>query len=111
MASRMPWTAAELAVVAAHPGMTSGELAALLPGRSSQAVGNLRARHFGRHGNVVPRDEPQVKEPGEYTEHLSAYLVDEFECMEIWLKWNGYASYREAGRDKYGWVTLVCTAK
>lgn len=39
-----PWTPAELAVLLANPGMTAGELAALLPGRSARAVREKRKR-------------------------------------------------------------------
>lgn len=58
-----------------------------------------------------PPPEPAVKPPGDYAEVLSDYLVDEFECMAIWLRWNGYASYKEVSRDTRGWVTVTCTAK
>lgn len=89
--------------------MSSTNLAALLPGRSGRGVGNIR-RTLGQHA-VKQVDEPAVKEPGDYVETLACYLVDEFDCLEIWMRWNGYSSYRELSRTHAGWVTLLCTAK
>jgi hypothetical protein len=58
---------------------------------------------------------PAVKEPGEYLETLSAYFMAYPECVEIWLRWNGYVTYRELCRDMktspLGVVTLLCEAK
>lgn len=110
MAKAPPWTPAEVEVLASYPAMTARDLAALLPGRTPQAVGNMRARHLGRKGEAIVV-EPPVKPPGEYAETLSHYVVDDFECMPIWLKWNGYAAYRELDRDERGWVSILCTAK
>lgn len=89
--------------------MTAKQLTELLPGRTAQAIGNVRARQSHYQDSGLP-DFP-VKDPGDYVETLSSYLVDEFECLEIWLKWNGYATCRELTRDERGWVTLLCTAK
>ena len=93
--------------------MSSRQLTALLPGRSSQAIGNVRARHCGNRGEACTATPP-VKASGEYIETLSAYLVDDWEVLAIWLKWNGYHAYRELSRDMkgvFGYVTVLCTAK
>lgn len=103
------WSEAELAVLKANPDLTSRELTKLLPGRTGQAIGNMRLRHCPNPKTDL--DQPVIKPPGDYLELLAAYLVDDFECLEIWARWNGYASYREISRDELGWVTLVCQAK
>ena len=104
------WTDEELAILDANPELSAAQVAKLLPGRSGQAVGNKRAnRHRG--GFAYQREQPPVIEPGEYIETLWALLVDDFEIMGVWLKWHGYASYRELGRDRFDWVTVLCTAK
>lgn len=90
--------------------MTARKLTELLPGRTPQAIGNMRLRHCPQPLASV-RAQPAVREPGDYVETLSAYLVDEWECLEIWLRWNGYSHHKELGRDRLGWVTLLCTAK
>ena len=43
-AASVPWSAEEEAILVANPGMTARELAALLPGRSVQAVKRHRSR-------------------------------------------------------------------
>ena len=113
MANGAAWTDAELEILFAHPGLTARELCKFLPGRSPQAVGNMRARRMGHRGGrgAVLAVTPVSKAAGEYRETLSSYLVDDFECMEIWLKWNGYASHKELSRDERGWVSLLCIAK
>ena len=103
------WTEEELQLIRENPGMSSANLAALMPNRSGRGVGNIR-RTLGQSA-PKQEDKPAVKAPGDYVETLSAYLVDEFDCMEIWLRWNGYSSYRELSRDHAGWVTILCTAK
>jgi hypothetical protein len=54
----------------------------------------------------VPEYVPAVKEPGDYTEVLHDWLVDEFDAMETWLRWNGYASYEVLKRDRHRMLTL-----
>lgn len=103
------WTAEELAIVAANPRLPTRELKLLLPGRSPQSIGLIR-RRSGRLGGI-PEEHPPVKDAGDYVEVLSHYMTDDFELMEIWLYWNGYATWRELSRDRRGWVTMVCTAK
>lgn len=89
--------------------MSASNLAQLLPARTGQAVGQMR-RYLGQTA-VSQAEMPPLKKPGDYVEILADYLVDEFDCMEIWLRWNGYSSYRELHRTRAGWVTLLCTAK
>lgn len=104
------WSEEELATLREHPELSASKMSALLPGRTSQAIGNMRMRRFPTD-LVREHAQPPVKAPGDYVETLSAYLTDEFECLHIWLKWNGYATCRELQRTRLGWVTLLCTAK
>lgn len=99
------WTPEEMEVLRANPHLTAKQLAELLPGRNAASVGNKRWQQ------KEAREKPPVKNPGDYIETLSSYLVDEFDCMEVWAKWHGYAAWRELSRDSFGWVTLCCTAK
>ena len=105
-----PWTDAELEILGAHPELTARELKALLPGRTSQAIGNMRGRRFPTQ-QAIEKAEPAVKAAGDYEECLSSYLVEDFECMEIWRRWNGYAAHRVLDVDERGWVRVLCTAK
>jgi|SRR5580693_2073341 hypothetical protein len=112
MSRAVPWSEEELEIVASNPAMTAVALMPQLPGRSAQAIGNMR-RSLGVRA-APPAVEPPVKAAGDYLETVSAYLADDFECMQIWLKWNGYASYRELNRDlkgMFGHVTILATAK
>jgi hypothetical protein len=113
MARGENWTPGELEVIAANPGLTSPQLAELLPGRTVSAIGKRRC--YNGNYRSKPEDHPAVKEPGEYLETLTAYFADHFDCLEIWLRWNGYATCRELSRDMkaspLGVVTLLCTAK
>ncbi len=104
------WTDDELRILASHPELSAREMMPFLPGRSSQAIGNIRLRRLGDRGGAFT-EVPPVKAPGDYIEVLSAYLLDDFDCAMIWCKWNGYMGYRELSRDERGWVTLLCTAK
>lgn len=104
------WSAAELEVIGAHPDLTSLALAGLLPGRTPQAVGNIRSRHFGHRGNARCA-VPPARAPGDYVETVAGYLADDWECLAIWCKWNGYDGCRELSRDERGWATLLCTTK
>lgn len=99
------WSEEEKQFIRDHPELSISQLAILLPERTTQAVGNMRKRL------ELNEEGPPVKPAGDYLETLAAYLVDEFDCMEIWAKWNGYASWRELSRTRFGWVTLLCTAK
>lgn len=104
------WTGAELDLIEENPDLDSRSLAALLPGRTSQAVGNVRSAHFG-HRPGVPDEKPVVKAPGQYVETLATFFTEEFELMEIWAKWNGYSSYRIICTTNLGWSTVLCEAK
>ena len=106
-----PWMDAEIEILRAHSDLSSADLVAYLPQRTAQAIGNLRTRRFGSPLHEEDKPTPAVKAPGEYAEHLADLLVDNWECLEIWLRWNGYASGREVSRSLNGWVTLICTAK
>lgn len=103
------WSLDETEFVLAHPELSDKELSALMRGRSWQAIHNLRCRQAKSYG--PESEQPAVKAPGDYVEHLASYLVDDFECMEIWTRWNGYSSFRELSRDDRGWVTVLCQAK
>lgn len=50
--SRPRWSAQELQILRAHPDMTSGQLARLLPGRTPAAVRHMRMR-AGRWGQPL----------------------------------------------------------
>lgn len=81
-----------------------------LLGRSKKSVEQARTREKnGRQKK--PAEIPPVRPPGSSEECLDCWLVDDWECMAIWLKWNGYDSYYEVSRDKFGYVTLICTTK
>jgi hypothetical protein len=99
------WAQDELDIFHAHPDFTPRELHELLPHRSISAIAQLRQR------GQFKKASPAVKATGEYVETVAGYLVDESACMGIWLRWNGYTSYRELIRDSRGWVTVLCTAK
>ena len=104
------WTDAEMEIVRSNPGLAPAALAALLPGRTRDAA--IQARFRAGGGSTGPKAQaPAVKPPGEYLAVLADLLVDDFECLEIWLRWNGYSGARELGRDRLGWVILACTAK
>ena len=111
------WEDAELAILHAHPEMSTRELTAWLPGRTARAIGNKRkwCSEDPVKPEVTPLEVPPVKPPGEYVETLSAYFAQDCECLDIWLKWNGYVTCRELCRDMrgapLGIVTLLCTAK
>jgi hypothetical protein len=103
------WTEPELQFVRDHPEMLPRELARHLPNRSLASCAQARFRLDGRK---PPRqDAYAVKVPGNYVECLSSYLVEDLSCMEIWVRWNGYATWKVLGKDERGWVHLLCTAK
>jgi hypothetical protein len=103
------WSEAELDLIRANLSLSPIELAKLFPNRTLAACSQARFRLDGRK---PPKPvEYAVHEPGDHVEHLADLLVDDWECLAIWLKWNGYASSREASRSLNGWVTLICTAK
>lgn len=107
------WSEFELNFIRDHKEMTpavlSDELELLGYHRTLNACAQARFRLDGRK---PPKPvEYAVHEPGDHVEHLADLLVDDWECLAIWLKWNGYASSREASRSLNGWVTLICTAK
>lgn len=104
-----PWTDDELTILREHPELSASEMTKLLPRRSVPAIGNMRMRRCPQP-KARAGAQPLVREPGDYVEVLAHHLTDDFECMEIWLRWNGYTSYRELGRHM-GWVTLLCVAK
>jgi hypothetical protein len=108
------WTDEEIALVRQHRDEPVAIIAALLPHRSVSAIKNVKYRVLDilDHGKT---EQPPVKAAGDYIETLSAYFVDDWECLSIWLKWNGYHAYRELSRDMgvgaLGIATLLCTAK
>lgn len=110
------WTDEELELLRETLNLPSKEVCEVL-GRSEQSVRNARIRvkraaGIPVHKAVNPTVEiPPVKAPGDYIELLDEFIVSDAECMRIWLKWNGYASYRTLDCDKFGWVSLLCTAK
>lgn len=117
--TRHDWSDAELAILRDNPHLPTSVLKARLPNRSSMAIGNKR-KWFSDNpvkceGTPENPEVPPTKDPGDYIETLSSLLVEDFECMEIWCKWNGYASWRELGRDMgvgaFGVVSVLCTAK
>jgi len=112
MAKGILWTDAELEIVRVHHRLPFPELHAMLPGRSDKAVYQARVR---AREEETGKEKPPVKEPGEYLETLNAYFVQHGECLEIWLRWNGYVTCRELCRDMtaspLGTVTLLCLAK
>lgn len=103
------WYGWEIDIVRDHPELMPRELAELLPGRTVDACAQARFRLDGRKPPKV--GEFLVKDPGEYIELLSSFLVEDFECMGIWMKWNGYASFRVLEMDTRGFVHCLCTAK
>ncbi len=113
------WSEEELEVLRAAPrSVTSRELASQLPGRTLSSVANVRIRLREAGGEPVydgRAEEPPVKDAGEYLETLSAYFYQHTECVEVWMRWNGYVTYRELCRDMgaspLGVVTLLCQAK
>lgn len=103
------WSEEELERIRANSHLTPIELAKLFPNRTLAACSQARFRIDGRK---PPKPVAYlVKPPGDYEERLCEFLVDDFECMGIWLKWNGYASHRVLGRDERGWVIVLCTSK
>lgn len=113
MAKGVLWEPWELELLRASRYARTRDLMERLPGRTMPAIREARRRIWevaGEHRG----DEPLVRAPGDYLETLSAYLLDDWECTRIWMKWNGYAGYRELTRDMssvFGWVTVLCTAK
>jgi hypothetical protein len=111
----VPWLPEDLALArkAMGEGYGPAALQELFPGRSPQALRNVYQRInrelYGRTGQKEA--ERAVKAPGDYVETLACYLVEDEECMRIWLDWNGYSKCRKLSRDRRGWVTLLCTAK
>jgi hypothetical protein len=103
------WTEEDRTFVSETMELPVAEVAAAL-NRSEHAIEQARTRV--RHGREkAPVEVPVVRKPGDYIETLAPVFVEDFECMEIWLKWNGYACYTVVGReDRFG-LTLICTAK
>jgi hypothetical protein len=115
MAKGVLWTDAELEIVRLHQHLPFAELHAMLPGRSDKSVYQARVRARQDAGELERAEQPEVKEPGEYLETLNAYFAGHAECLEIWMRWNGYITYRELCRDMaaspLGTVTFLCEAK
>lgn len=103
------WTEAEITIVRDNPELFPKDLVKFLPGRTHNAIAQVRFRLDGRKAAIKP--EYAVKVPGKYVECLSHYLVQDFECMEIWARWNGYATWEVLEMDERGWVRVRCTAK
>jgi hypothetical protein len=103
------WTEAELSFIREHPMMPPIELAQWLPGRTLNACAQARFRLDGR--KPPKPDAYEIKVPGDYIEQLSLFLVEDFECMEIWARWHGYATWETLGIDERGFVHVRCTAK
>lgn len=104
-----PWSEAELDFIRSHPEMPPKVLAEHMADRTLAACAQARFRLDGR--KPARRDAYAVKVPGDYIEFLSPYLVEDFDCMEIWARWNGYATWDVLGQDDRGWIHLRCTAK
>lgn len=103
------WSEAELDLIRSNLALTPIELARLFPNRTLAACSQARFRLDGR--KPARRDAYAVKIPGDYIEFLSPYLVEDFDCMEIWARWNGYATWDVLGQDEHGWVHMRCIAK
>jgi hypothetical protein len=103
------WTEEELSFIRDHPTMPPIELAKWLPGRTLNACAQARFRLDGR--KPPKPTEYDKKLPGDYIEQLSLFLVEDFECMEIWARWHGYATWETLGIDERGFVHVRCTAK
>lgn len=106
-----PWSEEELVILASHPELSAADMVNYLPHRTPQAIGNMRGRHCPPDKDTVERPQYAAKPTGHYPEMLADLLVDDFECFEIWLRWNGYTSAREVSRNLHGWVTLICEVK
>jgi hypothetical protein len=105
MARGALWTDEEIDILRGHPDITAQAMhSAYLPNRTPAAIGVMRDRLREREVR------PVVRSPGVYPEVLAGLLVDDDECMKIWAKWNGYASWDVVSRDSLGWCTLACTA-
>jgi hypothetical protein len=104
------WTEAELDLIRNNLHLSPIELAKLFEGnRTLAACSQARFRLDGRKAAKLV--EYAKKPPGEYIEHLSLFLVEDYECMEIWTRWNGYATWETLGIDERGYVHVRCTAK
>ena len=104
------WTEEELDLIRANLHLSPIDLAKLFEGRRTLAAcSQARFRLDGRKPALAP--EYAVKAPGAYIEHLSLFLVEDYECMEIWTRWNGYATWDVMGTDDRGYVHVRCTAK
>jgi hypothetical protein len=104
------WTQAEMDLILDNLNLSPIELAKLFEGtRTLAAVSQAKFRLAGRK---LPKPVAyEVKDPGDYIEHLSSLLVEDFECMEIWARWHGYATWESLGIDERGFMHVRCTAK
>jgi hypothetical protein len=99
------WSEDEIRYVRDHPDMTPSEIGAVL-GRPRASVYSIRKKLEN-----VPREEYATKAPGTYVEVLHAWVAEDFELREIWMRWNGYQEVSILRRDKHLMCTLLCTAK
>jgi hypothetical protein len=104
------WTEAEMDLIRDNINLSPIELAKLFEGtRTLAAVSQAKFRLAGRKPAKVV--EYEVKAPGDYIEHLSLFLVEDFECMGIWARWHGYATWELMSTDERGFAHVRCTAK
>lgn len=100
------WTEEEIQFVRDHPDM--------LPTAVGRVLGRPRASVYGLRKKLqaeVPHEEYAVQKPGLHVEYLHAWVAEDFELSEIWMRWNGYSSFIVTEKDAHEICTLKCVAK
>lgn len=100
------WSDEEIQFVRDHQDSGPTEIGKLL-GRPRASVYGLRKKLR----EEVPREDYAVQTPGLHVEYLHAWVAEDFELSEIWMRWNGYSSFVIADKDAHQICTLTCTAK